>query len=90
MNKYRLSDESRTFSYQIGGEKKTVALRQIIALRDFNDVKAGSHGGWVDETMSSISKEIAGFMMKTAWFFSVAASVTTRGSRSPALSAITW
>ncbi|UDJ84834.1 YdcK family protein [Kosakonia oryzae] len=49
MNKYRLSDESRTFSYQIGGEKKTVALRQIIALRDFNDVKAGSYGGWVDE-----------------------------------------
>lgn len=49
MNKYRLSEEPRTFSYQIGGEKKTVVLRQIIALRDFNDVTAGSYGGWVDE-----------------------------------------
>lgn len=49
MNKYRLSDESRLFSYLMSGEKKTVALRQIIALRDFNDVRAGSPGGWVDD-----------------------------------------
>ncbi|RCX04169.1 MULTISPECIES: YdcK family protein [Kosakonia] len=48
MNKYRLSDEQRTMNYQIGGEKRSVALRQIIALRDFNDVVAGSAGGWVD------------------------------------------
>ncbi|CAI8897750.1 YdcK family protein [Kosakonia quasisacchari] len=48
MNKYRLSDEQRTMRYQIGGEKRSVALRQIIALRDFNDVVAGSAGGWVD------------------------------------------
>lgn len=48
MTKYRLSDEQRMFSYQLDGEKKTVALRQIIALRDFNDVSAGSAGGWVD------------------------------------------
>ncbi|MEN0582796.1 MULTISPECIES: YdcK family protein [unclassified Kosakonia] len=48
MNKYRLSDEQRTMHYQIGGEKRSVALRQIIALRDFNDVVAGSAGGWVD------------------------------------------
>ncbi|ANR77337.1 acetyltransferase [Kosakonia sacchari] len=34
--------------YQISGEKRSVALRQIIALRDFNDVVAGSAGGWVD------------------------------------------
>ncbi len=41
MNKYRLSDEQRVLSYQMGGEKKTVALRQLIAVRDFNDVAAG-------------------------------------------------
>ncbi|AHJ73844.2 acetyltransferase [Kosakonia sacchari SP1] len=34
--------------YQISGEKRSVALRQIIALHDFNDVVAGSAGGWVD------------------------------------------
>ncbi|MBS1205883.1 MAG: hypothetical protein H6R25_2782 [Proteobacteria bacterium] len=33
MNKYRLRDESRTFSYQIHGEKKTVVPRQIRGLR---------------------------------------------------------
>ncbi|WP_333871505.1 YdcK family protein [Kosakonia cowanii] len=49
MSKYRLSDETRLFSYPLGGEKKSVALRQIIALRDFNDVTAGSAGGWVDD-----------------------------------------
>lgn len=48
MNKYRLSDERRAFSYQINGEKKTVTLRQIIALVDFSDVNTGSSGGWVD------------------------------------------
>lgn len=48
MNKYRLSDERRAFSYQINGEKQTVMLRQIIALMDFSDVNAGSSGGWVD------------------------------------------
>lgn len=49
MNKYRLSDERRAFSYQINGEKQKVSLRQIIALRDFSDVTAGSVGGWVDD-----------------------------------------
>ncbi|WLI77431.1 YdcK family protein [Kosakonia sp. H02] len=49
MAKYRLSDEQRVFSYQLDGEKKSVALRQIIALRDFHDVTAGSAGGWVDD-----------------------------------------
>jgi len=49
MNKYRLSDERRAFSYQLNGEKRAVTLRQIIALRDFSDVIAGSVGGWVDE-----------------------------------------
>ena len=54
MTKYRLSDECRAFSYQINGEKQKVSLRQIIALRDFGDVTAGSVGGWVeDETTLS-------------------------------------
>lgn len=48
MNKYRLSTASRSFSYQQDGEKKSVDLWQIIALRDFADVKQGTAGGWVD------------------------------------------
>ncbi|MBV8873138.1 MAG: hypothetical protein JO014_10460 [Metakosakonia sp.] len=54
MTKYRLSDERRAFSYQINGEKQKVSLRQIIAVRDFGDVTAGTVGGWVeDETTLS-------------------------------------
>lgn len=49
MSKYHLSEESRAFSYQDNGHKKSVLLRQIIALTDFNDVKAGTAGGWVDD-----------------------------------------
>ncbi|WP_312453619.1 YdcK family protein [Pseudescherichia sp.] len=49
MNKYRLSDASRSFSYQDNGEKRHVTLRQIVALVDFHDVKAGSPGGWVED-----------------------------------------
>lgn len=49
MTKYRLSDEPRSFSYQDNGNKKNVLLRQIIALTDFNDVQAGTRGGWIDD-----------------------------------------
>ena len=48
MRKYRLSEEQRAFSYQEDGTKKSVLLRQIIAMRDFNDVIAGTAGGWID------------------------------------------
>ncbi|EAV8588689.1 hypothetical protein HC712_004796 [Salmonella enterica] len=48
MTKYRLSEEPRAFTYQVDGEKKSVLLRQVIAITDFNDVKAGTSGGWVD------------------------------------------
>lgn len=48
MRKYRLSDEPRAFSYLDNGNKKSVLLRQIIALVDFGDVKAGDPGGWID------------------------------------------
>lgn len=48
MTKYRLSDEPRSFSYQDNGNKRSVLLRQIIALIDFNDVPAGTPGGWID------------------------------------------
>ncbi|MFP2423749.1 YdcK family protein [Pseudescherichia vulneris] len=56
MNKYRLSDTSRAYSYQQDGEKKSVTLWQIIALRDFADVSAGSAGGWI-ETDSALSQQ---------------------------------
>ena len=49
MRKYRLSDEPRAFIYQDNGNKMSVLLRQIIALIDFNDVKAGDAGGWIDD-----------------------------------------
>lgn len=48
MRKYRLSEEQRTFIYQHDGCKKSVLLRQIIAVVDFNDVKAETAGGWID------------------------------------------
>lgn len=48
MTKYRLSDESRSFSYGIMAIK-SVLLRQIIALIDFNDVRSGTLGGWIDD-----------------------------------------
>lgn len=49
MDKYRLSETTRVFHYQLEGEKKSVSLRQIIALRDFNNVASGTPGGWVDD-----------------------------------------
>ncbi|EGJ7429720.1 TPA: hypothetical protein LAP28_004534 [Escherichia coli] len=48
MRKYRLSEEQRAFSYQEDGTKKNVLLRQIVAISDFNDVIAGTAGGWID------------------------------------------
>ncbi len=48
MRKYRLSEEQRAFHYQEDGTKKNVLLRQIIAISDFNDVIAGTAGGWID------------------------------------------
>jgi hypothetical protein len=49
MNKYRLSDKVRLFHYEEDGIKHSVNLRQIVALRDFADVQAGSEGGWLDD-----------------------------------------
>lgn len=48
MNKYRLSEESRLFTWQDNDARKSFVLRQLVALRDFNDVKTGTRGGWVD------------------------------------------
>jgi hypothetical protein len=56
MNKYRLSDVSRSHHYQEEGEKKSVTLWQIIALRDFADVKTGAIGGWIDSE-TALSQE---------------------------------
>ncbi|NTX68030.1 hypothetical protein FCH31_00995 [Lelliottia amnigena] len=49
MKKYRLSDETRLYHSHDGETKSIVTLRQIIALRDFHDVTAGSQGGWLDD-----------------------------------------
>lgn len=49
MNKYELTGQPRKFSVSGAGEKAQVELRQIRALRDFADVKAGALGGWVDD-----------------------------------------
>lgn len=48
MRKYRLSEQTRQYCYQEEAGKQSVTLRQIVALIDFADVKAGSEGGWVD------------------------------------------
>jgi len=49
MKKYRLSEQTRTLAYTENGTRQSVVVRQIIALRDFADVTAGSMGGWVDD-----------------------------------------
>lgn len=56
MQKYRLDETPRAFSYQENDRKQHVLLRQIIALIDFNDVKAGDVGGWLDHE-SALSQE---------------------------------
>ncbi|KNC91944.1 YdcK family protein [Trabulsiella odontotermitis] len=56
MNKYRLSEETRQHHYPENGENSTVTLRQIIALRDFADVTAGTAGGWIDDE-SALSQQ---------------------------------
>lgn len=56
MNKYRLSDETRQHHWHNGGAKAAVTVRQIIAARDFSDVKSGARGGWVDAE-SALSQE---------------------------------
>lgn len=48
MQKYRLSEHTRVYSYQDKGETCLVTLRQIIALHNFADVIAGDEGGWID------------------------------------------
>jgi hypothetical protein len=56
MRKYRLSEQTRQYCYQEEDGKQSVTLRQIVALIDFADVKAGSEGGWVDEE-SALSQQ---------------------------------
>ena len=48
MRKYYLSEKVRQFHYDADGNKHSVNLRQIVALRDFADVKSGDEGGWLD------------------------------------------
>lgn len=56
MEKYRLTDVSRTIEYQENGTTHKFTLRQIEALHDFHDVKAGTLGGWIEET-SNLSQD---------------------------------
>ncbi|WP_139538130.1 YdcK family protein [Klebsiella spallanzanii] len=49
MRKYCLSEKVRQFHYEADGIKHSVNLRQIVALRDFADVKTGDEGGWLDD-----------------------------------------
>lgn len=49
MEKYRLTDAARTVDYQENGVTHKFTLRQIEALRDFSDIKAGTLGGWIEE-----------------------------------------
>lgn len=49
MSKYELGDEVRKYTWAENSEKQSVELRQIRALRDFADVKAGALGGWVED-----------------------------------------
>ncbi|MDY1035658.1 YdcK family protein [Lelliottia sp. CFBP8978] len=56
MTKYRLSDETRFYHWQNGENKATVTLYQIVAARDFSDVKAGTKGGWLEDE-SALSQD---------------------------------
>ncbi|MEX3021087.1 YdcK family protein [Kluyvera sp. STS39-E] len=49
MNKYRLSEDTRTVQIGEPGAKEKRVVRQIIALRDFADVTAGMRGGWLED-----------------------------------------
>lgn len=49
MTKYRLSNETRLWRWQDGSTPCTTPLRQIIAVKDFNDVTRGTKGGWVED-----------------------------------------
>lgn len=49
MNKYRLSEASRTVLIGEPGARESLVMRQLIALRAFADVKEGQPGGWVDD-----------------------------------------
>ncbi|WP_333900943.1 YdcK family protein [Enterobacter wuhouensis] len=56
MKKYRLSGETRLWQWQDGDAKHSATLRQIIATADFNDVTAGSKGGWIEDE-SALAQE---------------------------------
>lgn len=49
MEKYRLTDATRNVESQENGITHKFILRQIVASRDFGDVKAGAMGGWVED-----------------------------------------
>lgn len=49
MNKFRLSEETRSVQIGAPGAKETRTVRQLIALRNFADVTAGARGGWLED-----------------------------------------
>ena len=76
MKKYRLSDHVRLYHFEEDGIKHSVTLRQIVALTDFSDVKAGSEGGWLDDEAALSRAATAGYMMPIA-SSSLARALTT-------------
>jgi carbonic anhydrase/acetyltransferase-like protein (isoleucine patch superfamily) len=48
MNKYQFTGDSRLYDYLAEGTKQQVKLWQVVALRDFSDVKTGQIGGWIE------------------------------------------
>ncbi|STW88594.1 transferase [Klebsiella pneumoniae] len=81
MRKYRLSEQTRQYCYEEEHGKQSVTLRQIVALIDFADVKAGSEGGWGMRNALSASRGSAGSTMSTAWSSPGRASATTPANR---------
>ena len=61
----------------------TTPLRQIIAVKDFNDVTSGTKGGWVEDEHAP-RMGIAGFTMKTAWCLPGPGYPVTPASPNPA------
>lgn len=66
MRKYYLSEKVRQFHYEADGNKHSVNLRQIVALRDFADVKAVMKAaGWTMKQPLA-TRARAGFMILIA------------------------
>lgn len=55
MKKYELTDETMSYNGR--------TLRRIVAHRNFDDVKKGDKGGWIETEKTFRTKVIVGFMI---------------------------